>query len=92
MGWIASNVVRYCAMIQCMRIVEAEFNNGMLRPVQPLPLRPGEHVGIVLVRRPDPSRWDMRRLSKAFNSEEDRQLSEEGLGYWTDALSCEDQE
>jgi len=75
-----------------MRVFEAEFDNGMLRPVDPLPLRPGEHVGIVLRRRPDPSRWDMRRLRKTFSSDEDTELSEEGLAEWADDLSREDQE
>ena len=46
-----------------MGIIEAEFTDGVLRPVRPLTLRPRERVGIVGVLRPDPLRWD--RLSKA---------------------------
>jgi predicted DNA-binding antitoxin AbrB/MazE fold protein len=32
-----------------MEIIEAEFENGVLRPTRRLPLRPGERVGIVVV-------------------------------------------
>jgi predicted DNA-binding antitoxin AbrB/MazE fold protein len=42
-----------------MEVIEAEFNDGVLRPMRRLPLRPGERVGIVVVRRPDPLRWDL---------------------------------
>lgn len=71
-----------------MAIIEAEFDNGVLRPVSRLPLRPGERVGIVVVRRPDPARWDLDRLSKTSNG--DQQLAEEGLGDWVAALDRED--
>jgi predicted DNA-binding antitoxin AbrB/MazE fold protein len=72
-----------------MRIIEAEFENGVLRPIRRLPLRPGERVGIVVVRRPDPARWDLERLSKAATADEEK-LAEEGLGAWADALDRED--
>lgn len=71
-----------------MAIIEAEFDNGVLRPVRRLPLRPGERVGIVVVRRPDPARWDLNRLSKL--SANDQKLAEEGLGDWAAALDRED--
>ncbi len=36
-----------------------------------LSLRPGERVGIVVIRRPDPARWDLGRLSKAAAADEE---------------------
>ena len=48
-----------------METIEAEFETGVLRPMRKLSLRPGERVGIVVVRRPDPARWDLDRLSKS---------------------------
>ncbi len=78
-----------CAILLCMEIIEAEFENGVLRPMRRLSLRPGERVGIVVVRRPDPARWDLRRLSKAAAADE-ATLAEEGLGEWADALDRED--
>jgi predicted DNA-binding antitoxin AbrB/MazE fold protein len=64
-----------------MATIEAEFENGVLRPMRRLSLRQGERVGIVVVRRPDPLRWDLDRLSKC-NGEEDEKLAEEGLADW----------
>jgi predicted DNA-binding antitoxin AbrB/MazE fold protein len=72
-----------------MELIEAEFNEGVLRPMRRLRLRPGERVGIVVVRRPDPSRWDLVRLSRA-NPDEDG-LTEVGLAEWEATLSREDQ-
>ena len=71
-----------------MEVIEAEFNDGVLRPMRHLPLRPGERVGIVVVRRPDPSRWDLARLSKAVP--EEQALTEQGLDDWETALRHED--
>lgn len=67
-----------------MGLIEAELKDGVLRPMRSLSLRPGEHVGIVVVRRPDPLRWDLTRLSKV-TSEEDS-LSEAGLADWETSL------
>jgi len=71
-----------------MEVIEAEFNDGVLRPMRRLTLRPGERVGIVVVRRPDPSRWDLPRLSKIPPDEST--LTEAGLTEWESALSHED--
>ena len=46
-----------------MRPVEGLNENGLLRPAKPLNLRPGERVGLIVVRRSDPSRWDLKRLA-----------------------------
>lgn len=73
-----------------MAIIEAEFENGMLRPMVRLPLQPGERVGIVLVRRPDPSRWDLDRLSKGCGSDELSEMTAEGMAEWAEALDRED--
>ena len=71
-----------------MEVIEAEFNDGVLRPRRHLSLRPGERVGIVVVRRPDLSRWDLARLSKVVP--DDESLVEEGLGEWETMLRGED--
>ena len=78
-----------CATLRCMEIIEAEFENGVLRPMRRLALRPGERVGIVVVRRPDPARWNLARLTKIAAADEEK-LAEEGLGDWADALDRED--
>lgn len=71
-----------------MEVIEAEFENGVLRPMQRLSLRPGERVGIVVVRKADPNRWDIARLSKKSADEE--VLSETGLADWAKSLDHED--
>lgn len=71
-----------------MRRVEASYENGLLRPEHPLPLRPGERVGLILIRRPDPSRWDLGRL--AAGGVDDAAMAGAGLGEWADALDAED--
>ena len=72
-----------------MELIEADFEDGVLRPKHPLRLRPGERVGIVIVRRPDPSRWDLDRLSKS-SGPEDEQLAEQGIADWAATLDRED--
>ena len=72
-----------------MGMIEAKFENGVLKPIGRLPLRPGERVGIVVVRRPDPARWDRLRLSK-IASADDQALTAEGLADWADSLDRED--
>jgi len=72
-----------------MEIIEAEFRDGVLRPARRLSLRPGERVGIVVVRRPDAARWNLDGLAKAA-SPDDKQMAEDGLAEWADALDRED--
>ncbi len=72
-----------------MEIFEAEFDNGVLRPTRHLRLRPGERVGIVVVRRPDPARWDLSCLAKHSGGDE-QTLAEAGLADWAAALDRED--
>ena len=74
---------------QAMRLLEACYEEGLLRPTEPLSLRPGERVGLIVVRRPDPNRWDLDRLAKA-GKEEDLALAEQGLGDWAQALDTAD--
>jgi predicted DNA-binding antitoxin AbrB/MazE fold protein len=76
------------ASVDRMELVEAEFNEGVLRRMRRLRLRPGERVGLVVVRRPDPSRWDLGRLSKVSRDEDT--LTEAGLAEWETTLTHED--
>jgi predicted DNA-binding antitoxin AbrB/MazE fold protein len=71
-----------------MGVIEAEFNDGVLRPMRHLSLRPGERVGLVVVRRPDHLRWNLARLSKVTSDESD--LTEAGLTNWETTPSHED--
>ncbi|MBI4478596.1 MAG: antitoxin family protein [Acidobacteria bacterium] len=73
-----------------MRLVEARYEKGILRPREPLALRSGESVNLIVVRRADPSRWDMKRLAKSGNEEEPT-LSEQGIQDWAAKLDEEDQ-
>src|SRR5213596_1129358 len=59
-----------------MRPVDALYENGLLRPLSPLPLRSGERVALIVVRRPDPRRWDFTRL--AAHGDDDLALAEAG--------------
>jgi predicted DNA-binding antitoxin AbrB/MazE fold protein len=70
-----------------MRPVEACYENGFLKPAQPLKLRQGEKVAVVL-RHLDPARRDMKRL--AVGSTEDETLASADLDAWADALDAED--
>jgi predicted DNA-binding antitoxin AbrB/MazE fold protein len=73
-----------------MRLIEARYEEGLLKPETPLALTPGERVALVVVRHPDPKRWNLDRLAKS-GEREDRALAEQGLGEWADALDREDE-
>lgn len=57
--------------------VEASYEHGSLKLFKPLALRIGERVSVVVLCRPDPSRWDFPRLAAA----KDVELSEAELAY-----------
>jgi predicted DNA-binding antitoxin AbrB/MazE fold protein len=78
-----------CATMTLMRVVEARFESGLLRPSRPLALRPGERVHLIVVRQPDPQRWDMARLAKSHSADE-AVLTEQGLEDWAASLERED--
>jgi predicted DNA-binding antitoxin AbrB/MazE fold protein len=69
-----------------MRLIEARFEDGLLRPETPLALAPGERVALIVVRQPDPRRWDLDRLARTGEME-DRELAEQGLAEWAEALA-----
>ena len=73
--------------MMAVRLVEAQYEDGVLRPIERLGLRPDERVSLMVVRRPDPRRWDMARLSSA-STQEDLSLSEQGLGAWASSLDA----
>jgi len=68
--------------------VDALYENGLLQPVSPLPLRAGERVAVIVVRCPDATRWDSARL--AAHGNDDLALAEAGLDEWATALDRED--
>ena len=74
--------------MQNMRAIEAQFEDGLLKPTEPLPLRPGERVRLIVLRRPDPKRWNLHKL--AATTDEDLELTEAGLNWWAEQLDSED--
>jgi predicted DNA-binding antitoxin AbrB/MazE fold protein len=83
-------VVALCGTIEAMRFIEARYEEGLLKPERPLALTPGERVALVVVRQPDPKRWNLDRLAKS-GEREDPALAEQGLAEWADALDREDE-
>jgi predicted DNA-binding antitoxin AbrB/MazE fold protein len=73
------------------RLVEAQYEDGVLRPAQPLSLRSGERVNLIILRCPDSARWDLARLAKVVNGDEVA-LAERGLAEWVSALEEEEKE
>lgn len=72
-----------------MRVIEARYEEGLLKPDTPLALRPGERVALIVVRHPDPSRWNLDQLAKS-GAGEDLDLAEQGLSEWAGTLDEED--
>lgn len=72
-----------------MRVIEARYEEGLLKPETPLALQPGEQVALIVVRHPDPKRWDLERLASR-GAAEDRMLAEQGLADWAAMLDRED--
>lgn len=58
-----------------------------LKPEKPLLLRAGDRVGVIVLRPPDPTRWDLQRLGAAA---EDAELAAARLDDWADTLDGED--
>lgn len=75
--------------LNAMRRIEARYEEGLLKPETPLALKPGELVALILVRHPDPKRWDLKRLAESEGVEE-QALAEQGLAEWADMLDKED--
>ena len=76
-------------MIVRMRIIEARYEEGLLKPETPLALTPGERVALIVVRHPDARRWNLQRLAKS-GGREDQALAEQGLAEWANTLDRED--
>jgi len=72
-----------------MRPIAARYEEGLLRPEEPLALRQGERVALIVVRRPDPRRWNLDALAGS-GAEEDAALGEQGLADWAEMLDRED--
>jgi predicted DNA-binding antitoxin AbrB/MazE fold protein len=72
-----------------MRNIEARYEDGVLRPSERLPLRPGERVNLIVVRCPDPSRWNLERLASVPHRDE-LELTEQGLADWSESMDVED--
>jgi predicted DNA-binding antitoxin AbrB/MazE fold protein len=71
------------------RVVEAEYENGMLKPSTPLALRPGERVHLIVTWRPDPKRGDLSRFAQNRAADE-AALTEQRLEGWAANLDQED--
>lgn len=76
------------ASLKVVKALEAQYQNGVLRPAEKLTLRSGERVKIIVLRRPDRQRWDLARLSQTGDDEVT--LTKQGLSSWTAALDSED--
>jgi predicted DNA-binding antitoxin AbrB/MazE fold protein len=70
-----------------VRSVEAHYEDGVLRPTERLGLRPGERVKLIVVRQPDPSRWDLVRLADTAQGD-DISLAQQGLAEWASSLEA----
>ena len=82
-GWSTKRV-----SLEFVKALEAQYENGLLRPCGKLNLRSGERVKIVVLRRPDRGRWDFARLSQT--SDDEAALTKQDLSNWAAALDSED--
>ena len=73
--------------ILVVRVIEAQYEDGVLRPTERLGLRPGEQVSLIVVRRLDPGRWDLARLANTATGE-DADLAEQGVADWVGELDA----
>jgi predicted DNA-binding antitoxin AbrB/MazE fold protein len=80
---------RHRGTLRDVKPVEASYENGLLRPAKPLPLGEGEHVRLIIARKPDPTRWDIDKIAAAAR-EEDVELAGAGLEQWAADLDAED--
>ena len=72
-----------------MKTFQVRYENGVLKPMQPLPFFPGETLNVTLVRPPDPRRWE--RWAKAVAQTDDEKcLTESGVDEWSAMLDAED--
>ncbi len=69
--------------------MDALYDQGLLRPAEPLSLRQGETVRLILLPRPDAKRWDLSRFPQSAQKE-NLALATLGLAEWADALEAED--
>jgi predicted DNA-binding antitoxin AbrB/MazE fold protein len=72
-----------------MRTFEVLYEDGVLKPEQPLPFSPGQKLNITVVFPSDPKRWDLARLAEP-PSDDEKYLTEAGLKEWADMLDEED--
>jgi predicted DNA-binding antitoxin AbrB/MazE fold protein len=76
-------------ILHLVKPVEASYENGLLKPAKPLPLTEGEQVRVIVVRKSDPKRWNLKKIA-ALSEPEDVHLAEAGLDDWAATLEAED--
>jgi predicted DNA-binding antitoxin AbrB/MazE fold protein len=74
-----------------MRTFEVRYEDGVLKPKEPLPFPSGESLKVTLVRPPDPKRWERWEKASA-PTEEEKYLTESGLDEWSAMLDGEDRQ
>jgi predicted DNA-binding antitoxin AbrB/MazE fold protein len=72
-----------------MRTFEVRYEDGVLKPKEPLPFSSGEKLSVTLVRPSDPKRWE-RWENASAQTEEEKYLVGSGLDAWSAALEAED--
>ena len=65
------------------------YEDGVLKPKEPLPFSPGEDLNVTLVRPLDPKRWERWEKASA-QTQEEKELTESGLAEWSAMLDAED--